>query len=71
MTHAPRIPEEQRGDADPHDGPGEAGNDGNGSAPRTAEQTGRPGEVEVSLDEQDRFGNLRKSLTNHWKVQDR
>jgi len=34
-------------------------------------QTGQPGDADINLDEQGRFGNLKQNLTNQWKVQDR
>ena len=37
----------------------------------TGAQSGQPGDADVNLDEQGRFGNLKQNLTTHWKVQDR
>ena len=71
MTHAPRIPKEQRSYADKG---GKAAEDAADSDRRDLEteiQTGQPGESDVSLDEQGRFGNLKQNLTNQWKVQSR
>lgn len=71
MTHAPRIPKEQRSYAD---NGGHAVEDAADSDRRDLEteiQTGQPGDSDVNLDEQGRFGNLKQNLTNRWKVQDR
>ena len=71
MTHAPRIPKEQRSYADKG---GQAVDDAADSDRRDLEteiQTGQPGDSDVNLDEQGRFGNLKQNLTNQWKVQDR
>ena len=38
---------------------------------RTNAQSGQPGDADVNLDTQGRFGNLRQNLTNQHKVQDR
>jgi len=71
MTHAPRIPKEQRSYADKG---GKAAKDAGDSDRRDLEteiQTGQPGDSDVNLDEQGRFGNLKQNLTNQWKVQTR
>lgn len=71
MTHAPRIPKEQRSYADKG---GTVAEDAANSDRRDLEteiQTGQPGDADVNLDTQGRFGNLRQNLTTHWKVQDR
>ena len=71
MTHAPRIPKEQRSYADKA---GQAVEDAADSDRRDLEtevQTGQPGDSDVNLDEQGRFGNLKQNVTNQWKVQDR
>ena len=71
MTHAPRIPKEQRSYADKG---GQAVEDAVDSDRRDLEtevQTGQPGDTDLNLDEQGRFGNLKQNLTNQWKVQDR
>lgn len=71
MSHAPRPPKEQRSFADKG---GEAIKDAVDSDRRDLEteiQTGQPGDSDVNLDEQGRFGNLKQNLTNQWKVQDR
>lgn len=71
MTHAPRIPKEQRSYAD------KGGKSVEDAAARdrrdleTGAQSGQPGDADVNLDTQGRFGNLKQNLTNQWKVQDR
>lgn len=71
MTHAPRIPKEQRSYADRG---AKAVGDAADSDRRDLEtevRTGQPGDADVNLDTQGRFGNLKQNLTNQWKVQDR
>lgn len=71
MTHPPKIPTEQRSYADKG---GKSVSDAADSDRRDLEteiRTGQPGDADVNLDEQGRFGNLKQNLTNHWKVQDR
>jgi hypothetical protein len=71
MTHAPRIPREQRSDADKG---GLAVKDAADSDRRDLEteiQTGQPGDSDVNLEEQGRFGNLKQNLTKQRNVQDR
>ncbi|WP_332641014.1 hypothetical protein [Brevundimonas sp.] len=71
MTHAPRIPKEQRSYADKG---GKSVEDAAASDRRdleTGAQSGQPGDADVNLDTQGRFGNLKQNLTNQWKVQDR
>ncbi|MDP1777393.1 MAG: hypothetical protein Q8K90_02135 [Brevundimonas sp.] len=71
MTHAPRIPKEQRSYADKG---GQAVEDVTDSDRRDLEteiQTGQPGDSDVNLDTQGRFGNLKQNLMNQWKVRDR
>lgn len=70
MTHAPRIPKDQLSFADkgaraPDDVPADRRD------LRTNAQSGQPGDADVNLDTQGRFGNLRQNLTNQHKVQDR
>lgn len=71
MTHAPKIPREQRSFADR----GGQSLDQAQAADRrdlaTDAQSGQPGDADVNLETQGRFGNLRQNLTTHWKVQDR
>lgn len=71
MTHAPRIPKEQRSFGDK----GARSLDQAMAADRrdlaTGAQSGQPGDADVNLSTQGRFGNLRQNLTTQWKVQDR
>ena len=71
MTHAPRIPKEQRSYADKG---GQAVEDAADTDRRDLEteiQTRQPGDADVNLDTQGRFGNLKLNLTSQWKVQER
>ncbi|QDH72582.1 hypothetical protein [Brevundimonas sp. M20] len=71
MTHSPKIPKEQRSFADR----GGRSMDEAVNADRrdlaTGAQSGQPGDSDVNLETQGRFGNLRQNLTTHWKVQQR
>ena len=70
MSHAPRIPKEQRSFADR----GARSLDDAAIDRRDLSdgvQSGQPGDADVNLDTQGRYGNLRQNLTTHWKVQDR
>ena len=71
MTHAPRIPKEQRSFADRGGTPLDAAMAEDRRDLATGAQSGQPGDADVNLDTQGRFGNLRQNLTTHWKVQDR
>ena len=71
MTHAPRTPKEQRSYADKG---GKSVTDAADSDRRDLEteiQTGQPGDADINLEEQGRFGNLKQNLTNQWQVKDR
>jgi hypothetical protein len=71
MTHTPRIPKEQRSFADRG---GKAVEDAMKEDRRdleTGAQSGQPGDADVNLNQQGRFGNLKQNMTTHWKVQDR
>ena len=71
MTHSPKIPKEQRSFADR----GSRSMDEAMHADRrdlaTGAQSGQPGDADVNLETQGRFGNLHQNLTTHWKVQQR
>ena len=71
MTHRPKVPKEQRSFAD-HGGRSvkDAMNEDRRDL-ATGALSGQPGDADVNLDTQGRFGNLRQNLTTHWKVQDR
>ncbi len=71
MTHAPRIPKEQRSYADKGVQAVEDAVDSDRRDLETEIQTGQPGDSDVNLDTQGRFGNLKQNLTNQWKVQNR
>lgn len=71
MTHAPRIPKEQRSYADKGDRPLDQAMQADRRDVETGVQTGQPGDADVNLDEQGRFGNLKQNLTTQWKVQNR
>lgn len=70
MSHAPKIPKEQRSFADRG-----ARNLDDAAADRRdladGVQSGQPGDADVNLETQGRYGNLRQNLTTHWKVQQR
>ena len=69
MTHAPRIPPDQRSVSDLG---GKADQDTLKEDRRDVEtgaQSGQPGDADVNLDQQGRFGNLRQNLTPQRKVQ--
>jgi len=71
MTHAPRIPPDQCSAADQA---GKAIEDTLKEDRRdvqTGAQSGQPGDGDVNLDQQGRFGNLRQNLTAQNKVHDR
>ena len=71
MATAPKIPKEQRSFAD-HGG---TSVDDAALSDRRDRETGvqsaQPGDADVNLNEQGRYGNLKQNLTTHWKVQDR
>ena len=69
MTHALRIPGEQRSEADHGGKAGVPGACSIGHDPEPGIQTGQPGAV--TLDGQDGFGDLRQNRTNRWMVQER
>ncbi len=71
MTHAPKIPREQRSFADKGERPPAEATSDDRRDLETEIKTGQPGDADVNLDEQGRFGNLRQNLTTHSKVQER
>jgi hypothetical protein len=71
MTHAPRIPKEQISFADKGARPVEEAANADRRDLKTGTQSGQPGDADVNLATQGRFGNLKQNLTNQWKVQDR
>lgn len=71
MTHAPRIPKEQRSFADKGARSTKEAMQADRRDLETGVQSGDPGDADVNLDTQGRFGNLKQNLTNQWKTQDR
>jgi len=71
MTHAPRIPKEQRSFADRGGTAVEDAMNADRRDLETGAQSGQPGDADVNLDQQGRFGNLKQNMTTQWKVQDR
>ena len=71
MTHAPRVPKEQTSFADKGARSVEDAANADRRDLRTGAQSGQPGDADVNLDTQGRFGNLKQNLTKQWKVQDR
>ncbi|WP_426026818.1 hypothetical protein [Brevundimonas sp. TWP2-3-4b2] len=69
MTHAPRIAEEQRSEADHGGKSGGPGACSDGHDPEPGPQTCQPGDL--NPDGRDRFGDLRQNRTNRWMVQER
>jgi len=72
MTKSPKIPKEQRSFAD-HGGKSveDAALSDDRRDTLTGVQSGQPGDADVNLNEQGRYGNLKQNMTTHWKVQDR
>jgi hypothetical protein len=58
MSKQPPIPEDQRATPDRRD-------------IATGVQSGQPGDADVNLDQQGRFGNAKQNLTPQHKTQDR
>lgn len=71
MTHAPKIPKEQRSFADRGASSAKEAMQADRRDLETGAQSGQPGDADVNLDTQGRFGNLKQNLTNQWKTQDR
>lgn len=73
MTKSPKIPKEQRSFADRGDRPlKEAEGVSDRRDARTGAQSGQPGDADVNLSQQGRFGNLNQNLTHQQaRVQDR
>ena len=72
MTKSPKIPKEQRSFAD-HGGRSveDAAMSDDRRDSLTGAQSRQPGDADVNLSEQGRYGNLKQNLTTHWKVQER
>lgn len=71
MTHLPKIPKEQRSFAGGDRTDPQAREKVDRRDQATGAQSGQPGDADVNLETQGRFGNLKQNLTTHWKVQDR
>lgn len=71
MTHAPRIPKDQLSFADKGARSTADAVHADRRDLETGVQSGQPGDADVNLDQQGRYGNLKQNLTTHWKVQDR
>lgn len=71
MTHAPKIPKEQRSFGDKGARPLEEAMSNDRRDLSTGAQSGQPGDADVNLKEQGRFGNLNQNLTTIRNVQDR
>lgn len=71
MTHSPKIPPDQRSFADKGARAVEDAVNADRRDLSTGAQSGQPGDADVNLETQGRFGNLKQNLTTQWKVQDR
>lgn len=71
MTHSPKIPKEQRSFGDRGGTPMAEAMNADRRDISTGAQSGQPGDADVNLETQGRFGNLRQNLTTHWKTQQR
>lgn len=75
MSHAPKIPREQRSFADKGARPPAEPTTEDRRDHETETRTGEPADADVNadvnLDQRGRFGNLNQNLTAHWKVQQR
>lgn len=71
MSHAPKIPQDQMSPADKGAQHPEDAINADRRDLKTGAQSAQPGDADVNLDQQGRFGNLKQNLTNQHKVQDR
>ncbi|RYG20608.1 MAG: hypothetical protein EON96_00670 [Caulobacteraceae bacterium] len=71
MTHSPKIPKEQRSFSDRGGQSIDEAMHADRRDLSTSVQSDQPGDADVNLSEQGRYGNLRQNLTTHWKVQER
>ena len=71
MTHAPKIPKEQRSFADRGAKSATDAVNADRRDLETGVQSSQPGDADVNLDTQGRFGNLRQNMTTQWKTQQR
>lgn len=71
MTHSPKIPKEQRSFGGRGGTPMVEAMNADRRDISTGAQSGQPGDADVNLETQGRFGNLRQNMTTHWKTQQR
>lgn len=71
MSSMPKIPKEQRSYADHGAASVEEAASSDRRDRETGVQSGQPGDSDVNLDEQGRYGNLKQNLTAIRNVQDR
>ena len=71
MTHRPKVPKEQRSFADKGARTAQDAMSADRRDLSTGAQSAQPGDADVNLDTQGRFGNLRQNMTTQLKVQDR
>lgn len=71
MTKSPKTPKEQRSFADHGAQSLEMAASDDRRDHLTGVQSPQPGDADVNLDEQGRYGNLKQNLTNQRKVQER
>ncbi len=71
MSHAPRIPKEQRSFADKGARSVQDAADADRRDLHTNAQSGQPGDADVNTAEQGRFGNIKQNTTHQGHQQDR
>ncbi|HYC96610.1 hypothetical protein [Brevundimonas sp.] len=71
MTHRPKVPKEQLSFADKGARPADEVMNADRRDLATGAQSAQPGDSDVNLETQGRFGNLKQNLTAQRKVQDR
>lgn len=71
MTHSPKTPKDQRSFADKGARPVQDVVNADRRDLSTGAQSDQPGDADVNLETQGRFGNLKQNLTTQGKVQGR
>jgi len=71
MTQAPRPPVDQRSAADKGAQPRDEALSHDRRDQKTGVQSNEPGDADVNLDEEGRFGNIRQNLTHQNKTGNR
>jgi len=71
MSHAPKIPKEQRSFADKGARSVQDAADADRRDLHTNAQSGQPGDADVNTAEQGRFGNIKQNTTHQGHQQDR